>query len=326
MEWIKGFVQGIKDRLVGAPEGASPKSLAPADIKTISDAVYLLREPSEGKPEIEIVFIHGLQLSAYNDAYWETWTTVDEKGEKICWPMTWLAEEIPQARILALSYDSSALRTRTQGRTDSYLVGESLLAEMVDFGDIGQSGCPLLFVCHSLGGIVIKEIVKMAAFQRRDNEKIQKFLKSIIGFHFYATPHDGSKLAGLASYVPLLKQGPFVKTLEVINDDLGRLNKDFKSIAKKDFGDKWKYSVVAEKWATTCIRGFNAMVVPEASARHEYDDHFLAVDADHFGVCKPISKVDSSFLWLTNFVFGLQTSEFRITNGQERRQEAAVLL
>jgi hypothetical protein len=74
------------------------------------------------------------------------------------------------------------------------------------------------------------------------------------------------------------------------------------------------------------IRGFNAMVVPEASARHEYDDHFLAVDADHFGVCKPISKVDSSFLWLTNFVFGLQTSEFRITNGQERRQEAAVLL
>jgi hypothetical protein len=207
----------------------------------ISDAVYLLREPSEGKPEIEIVFIHGLQLSAYNDAYWETWTTVDEKGEKICWPMTWLAEEIPQARILALSYDSSALRTRTQGRTDSYLVGESLLAEMVDFGDIGQSGCPLLFVCHSLGGIVIKEIVKMAAFQRRDNEKIQKFLKSIIGFHFYAT------------YVPLLKQGPFVKTLEVINDDLGRLNKDFKSIAKKDFGDKWKYSVVAEKWATTCV-------------------------------------------------------------------------
>jgi hypothetical protein len=35
MEWIKGFVQGIKDRLVGAPEGASPKSLAPADIKTV---------------------------------------------------------------------------------------------------------------------------------------------------------------------------------------------------------------------------------------------------------------------------------------------------
>ena len=215
--------------------------------------MYLLHAPKGGKPEIEIVFIHGLQVSDFGNAYWETWTTVDENGERHCWPMTWLVEEIPQARILSLSYDSSALRTRTQGRMDSYIVGESLLTEMVDFAAIGQSGCPLLFVCHSLGGIVIKEVVKMAAIQRRTDGKNQKFLNSIIGFHFYSTPHDGSRLADLASSIPFLKRGPLVKILELVNDDLGRLNKEFKSIAKSDFGDKWKYSVVAEKCATTCV-------------------------------------------------------------------------
>ena len=47
--------------------------------------------------------------------------------------------------------------------------------------------------------------------------------------------------------------------------------------------------------------GFSAMVVEEASARHEYNT-FLSVGADHFGICKPGDKTSSSYLALKNFI------------------------
>ena len=42
----------------------------------LCDGVYSLHEP-EGQPEVEVVFIHGLQSGdskdAYENAYWTTW-------------------------------------------------------------------------------------------------------------------------------------------------------------------------------------------------------------------------------------------------------------
>jgi len=40
----------------------------------ISSGVYKLGEPARVL-EVEIVFIHGLQLFDYWDAYWQTWTS-----------------------------------------------------------------------------------------------------------------------------------------------------------------------------------------------------------------------------------------------------------
>ncbi|KAG0592294.1 hypothetical protein KC19_1G240000 [Ceratodon purpureus] len=232
-----------------APE--DPKSPPPLGIKQLSDAVYLLHEP-EGTPEIDIVFIHGLQLSEYKDAYWKTWTVpVDGTGEEICWPQTWLSEEFPNARISSVSYDSSALRTESRGRGDVYVVGESLVAEMVEFGQIGQQR-PVLFVCHSLGGLVIKEVVIQAYRQHHDEEKYKNFLNNIRGFFFYATPHAGSKLADLAIALPLpSEKGPMLKHLEALGDTNSRLDSEFKTITDlPEFPNKWKFSVVAEKNAT----------------------------------------------------------------------------
>ncbi|KAG0600427.1 hypothetical protein M758_11G033300 [Ceratodon purpureus] len=272
----------------------------PDGIKKISDSVYVLREPTEPL-EIEIVFIHGLQLSDYSEAFWRTWVVEkkDKDGRRICWPKEWLGDAFPGARILSLKYDSCIRKTNATGRMDGYLLGESLVQEMVEMANIGQKkNCPVVFVCHSVGGLVAKEIVIKAYRKYGNNSKYVNFLQSIRGFHFYATPHDGSKLADLAAYLPFM--GGMVNLVEVINKELGRLNEEFARIQRDDYANRWQFSVVAETHITSCY-GFSAMVVEEASARHEYNT-FLSVGTDHFGICKPGDKTSSSYLALKNFI------------------------
>ncbi|KAG0631201.1 hypothetical protein M758_1G234900 [Ceratodon purpureus] len=297
----------------------------PSGIEKLSDAVYLLYEP-KGTPEIDIVFIHGLQLSQYKDAYWKTWSTVpkDETGKEICWPQTWLSEEFPNARILSVSYDSSAVRTESTGREDVYAVGESLVQEMVDFGKIGQH-CPVLFVCHSLGGLVVKQVVLQAYNQHGSEEKYKNFLENIRGFHFYATPHDGSKLADLANALPIpfFKKGPMVNHLKVLNDTNGRLKSNFERITNQVFQNKWKFTVVAEQNATK-MGTFYAQVVSKTSATYGHHP-CLSVGRDHFQVCKPTSKTDSGFKALTKFIVEDVMTE-RITTGAQAREIARLTM
>ncbi|KAG0614052.1 hypothetical protein M758_6G147700 [Ceratodon purpureus] len=291
------------ESLLPAGEGSSSAdSGRPKGIRKINDAVYLLSEPEGRKPDIEIVFIHGLQFIDHSDAFWKTWTaaTKDQDGKEVCWPMAWLAEDFPGARMLSISYDSSAIETPETGRIDLFLAGESLVQSMVDLADVGQHGCPIVFVCHSLGGLVAKQIVLNAHRKFSKERKYVDFLNNIEGFHFYATTHSGSKLANLASCLPIWNKGPMTEILKVINDDRGRLNEEFDRFVSDMYPKEWKFAVVAETHKTR-LYGFNAKLVEETSARYTYNK-FISVQVDHFEVCKPESKVRSSYLYLRNFL------------------------
>jgi hypothetical protein len=214
--------------------------------------VYKFGEPTM-PIKVEIVFIHGLQLFQYEDAYWKTW--MGGKENEICWPLEWLRVELPGARIWSLSYDSCAWRTDTTGSMDVYALGESLVQNMVGLANIGQENCPIVFVCHCLGGLVVKEIVIQAHEKFGKDSRYVNFLRNVGGFFFYATPHEGSLLADLASHVPFWTgKSKLVEQLRVINDSLGRLNADFERIERDHFASMWKFSVVAETHQTTVVR------------------------------------------------------------------------
>ena len=142
--------------------------------------------------------------------------------------MAWLGKEFPGARIWSISYDSSALPTSTIGNMEGVLLGESLVQNMVGLANIGQENRPVVFVCHSLGGLVVKEIVIKAHVTFGNEPKYRNFLQSIRAFHFYA------------------KMGKMVDQLKVINDNLGRLNSEFERIERDYYPDKWEFAVVAE--------------------------------------------------------------------------------
>lgn len=98
--------------------------------------------------------MHGL-----NGGPIKTWTT--NKTEKF-----WLADKemlpknISNARILSFGYDASV--TAFFGRTSSDTIlqhAHTLVAELVADRQLeGAMNRPIIFVCHSLGGIVVKRV------------------------------------------------------------------------------------------------------------------------------------------------------------------------
>lgn len=224
----------------------------------LSDSVYLLHEPRDQEPpQLEVVFVHGLQAWDFKDAYWKTWLVRDgSKFPSDCWPASWLKERMPRARILSLSYDSSALVAPIKGNRgtmDLDILGESLLQEMLS-ARIGQKDCPVVFVCHSLGGLVVKSIVSHARKPSTFADEYKALLQNTKGFFFYATPHLGSELVEYAKKICTLYnfKGAVVENLEVLCKNTSDFNTGFEQAHRSDF-QHWKCCVIGESHKTRLV-------------------------------------------------------------------------
>jgi len=148
------------------------------------------------EPTVDIVAIHGL-----NGHPFRSWTT--DQTEK-CWLKDngLLPSNLKQARILTFGYNAAV--TAFLGKTSSDRIlqhAQTLIAELVadrELEDAAQR--PIIFVCHSLGGIIVKRAL---AYSSSRTSKLVQHLHSIFvstyGILFLGTPHNGSSKAGLAS-------------------------------------------------------------------------------------------------------------------------------
>ena len=104
---------------------------------------------------VDVVFVHGLGGDKLS-----TWQS--SKAEKSFWP-AWLGEESPHAAIYSLGYEASpsAWLGNAMPLSDRATnILDSLAAE-----EVGAR--PLIWVCHSLGGLVVKKILQHAAIQNQ---------------------------------------------------------------------------------------------------------------------------------------------------------------
>ncbi|KAL3701131.1 hypothetical protein R1sor_019153 [Riccia sorocarpa] len=110
------------------------------DGEKLNDSLYSWYEPND--PELEILFFHGLVPTACEDIHRKAWTN----GFGECWPEKWLQDEqgFPRARILSVKYDSSLKKTKSAGVYALKLLSETLATDLIDLGNIGQTGRPVV--------------------------------------------------------------------------------------------------------------------------------------------------------------------------------------
>lgn len=146
---------------------------------------------SPGAPTVDICFIHG--LTGNRDT---TWTA---HGESDPWPKLLLAAKLPNARLLTYGYDAYVLRKRIVSSRNRLIDhAKNLLNDLTDNREVEDAvSRPLIFVVHSMGGLICKEAVQ----QSRDNPDLhrQDLFKSVKGIVFIGTPHQGSWMASWAS-------------------------------------------------------------------------------------------------------------------------------
>lgn len=133
------------------------------------------------------------------------------------WPFTkFIPHDIPTARIFTWGYNSSLsvnasaidlLHALTKARGGSQNVGACPNHQMrlwVYLLPVGQSNLPLIFVAHSLGGIVVKAAISEEALHHNVSEGALSH--KTVGVIFISTPHRGdpssvrSFLQNLESY------------------------------------------------------------------------------------------------------------------------------
>ena len=103
----------------------------------------LLSSPTTVK--IDVVFLHGLGGSRST-----TWTNKDN----VLW-LTWVGDSVPGARIWTYGYNSSFWKAPSEDALELHC---ATLLEACATNHVGKEGSGVIFVCHSLGGILFKSV------------------------------------------------------------------------------------------------------------------------------------------------------------------------
>lgn len=78
------------------------------------------------------------------------------------WPRDLLPQHCPEAQILVFGYDTIVAKHHFAGAANRNSIFAHSMALANDLARFRQRGRPILFIAHSLGGIVVKEVRKFA--------------------------------------------------------------------------------------------------------------------------------------------------------------------
>ena len=286
-----------RNRLRSPSPGPAPKTLGQLGL-------HVIHQP-ESPPLLDIIFIHGLGGGSQ-----KTWSK-DPHDPDLFWPQHWLPSEpeIGKARILSFGYNASFLpgTPRSIYRIADFAKG--LLYDMKfskdpsgEDLDIGK--VPIIFVAHSMGGLVAKKAYLLG----QNDETYQDIIHSISAMVFLATPHRGTNLAEVLNRLLTVLFQPsqnFIADLNKSSPALEEINEQFRHIAPKL--SIWSfYETLA-----TPLGPMKLIVLDKDSSILGYTKEISRpLNADHHGVCKYSSPDDANYISVRNALsFLVQNSQ-----------------
>jgi hypothetical protein len=168
-----GTNQNSKDRQnLGYDDTPGPEAFFDAS----QFGMFILEDkPSDMEKAVDVVAIHGL-----NGHYLNSWTTTNAARQKVVWLRDLLPKQLPDARIMSYGYNSAVQFSKNVSGIATF--AEQLLEDLRSWRSTqAEQDRPIVFICHSLGGIVVKQV--------RDSTDL---LAKVPQFYFYLCDHIGS--------------------------------------------------------------------------------------------------------------------------------------
>ncbi|KAI8623314.1 hypothetical protein F5Y19DRAFT_459002 [Xylariaceae sp. FL1651] len=251
----------------------------PGTISKPSDfGLHILTDQDDQDPDaIDIVALHGL-----NGHWKETWRATNSTGGSM-WLQDFLPYQIPRARVMSFGYDSLVF-SKSVANVSIFAeqLLEALMAERNRPGNLQSR--PIIFVCHSLGGIVVKKAIVKA----HENDRFQSLKASIRGIMFFGTPHKGSSLATWGKM--LAKIGSVASFGTVINTGLSKAlehQSDVLLEISKSFVHRAKDLQIFSFYETDRMSLLNSRVVEEDSAVLGFPNEVvIPIKGDHRSICR----------------------------------------
>ncbi|MFD1045085.1 NACHT domain-containing protein, partial [Kibdelosporangium lantanae] len=232
-------------------------------------------------PVADVVFLHGLGGDAR-----KTWAT----GEAF-WP-DWLGQDVPGVAVWSVGYAASASGWLGRAMPIQDRAGNVLAA----LQNVSVGERPLIFVTHSMGGLLAKQMLRYAA----SSDRYKSFAAAARGVVFLATPHIG---ADMAKFLTRLKT--VLRTTAASKDPV-------RNAAHLRDLNVWYRNWVHETGIGNLVffeayKTFGLQIVDASSADPGLAGADpIAVDADHFTICKPASRTTLAYGQVRRFVTGIR--------------------
>ncbi|KAF4982701.1 hypothetical protein FZEAL_1728 [Fusarium zealandicum] len=240
--------------------------------------------------KVDIVLVHGL-----NGSPDKTWTAKNSTF----WPLDLLPASLndAQANVMVYGYNADVYSKRNdRSASDNFIHqhAQSLVTNLMLYRrSEGTFKNPIIWVCHSLGGVLVKRALLYSADVREAHlEDHRSVFVSTFGLVFLGTPHAGSDAAtwGLVlqamsdAIVPKRffdSESVLLKTLKKDNETLANINSHF-----LDIYQRFRIHMVHENHKTD-IKGSKIIIVDATSASPQLPGvTYYGIEATHSGMCK----------------------------------------
>ncbi len=228
----------------------------------------------------DVVYVHGLGGDAH-----QTWRHGTD--DSTSWPH-WLGEEFPEIGVWSLSYAASpSLWSRFKGLFDcgSRNSGYSMalpdralqVLDLLSLKELGQR--PLMFICHSLGGLLVKVLLRKAV--ESTESRMQGVARHTRAVLFLATPHTGTVLASLVNNFRKV----FGSTVSI--EDLRQHDAHLRDLYDwyRNHAPRLGIETVTY-FESRCVKGYLHIVNP-TSAHPGVGANPVSLDEDHISISKP---------------------------------------
>ncbi|KAK8009239.1 hypothetical protein PG991_011790, partial [Apiospora marii] len=255
--------------------------------------LHVLHAPAE-EQTVDVIFVHGLGGSSQLSWSWK-------RDLSYFWPKEWLSQEpdLQKARILTFGYNASFMSPTSDLFNISAFAKELLL--QLKFGGgasetPGLGKVPIIFVVHSMGGLVVKKALILGY----NDSQFKEILDAVRSVVFLATPHRGSGLAEILNrFLQVSFHAPkkYVGDLQRNSPGIEDINEQFRHHASRlqivSFFETMPSSLGLTK----------TIVVEKDSAVLGYSEEISApLDADHHTVCKFASPQDPNYITVRNVI------------------------
>ncbi|XP_049863414.1 protein SERAC1 isoform X2 [Schistocerca gregaria] len=207
-----------------------------------------------------------------------------------CWPRDWLPKDCPYLRIVGVNYDTTISRwspTCPSEKIKCTLDDRSEeIMEKLKLAGVGQR--PVIWVTHSMGGLLVKKIL-VRAWESGDRNICYKTK----GIAFYSVPHLGSPLAELTQAMQILLW-PSVEVQELRKDspELKSLHQKFLQMLPHLQIQIISFAETKSTLVSPLRLQFHFVPVPSADPGV---GEIFEIPQDHLCICKPATQ--HSFLY-----------------------------
>ncbi len=188
--------------------------------------------------------------------------------EHVYWPRNLIPTTLPTARVFVYGYDTNVRHSLGVpiSKSTVYDIAFDFLKSL-ETERRSQPARPLVFIAHSLGGIVVKEALRRSHGFETYHNHLRQIYESTAAVIFFGTPHGGADPRGLLEHIAekVVRVAGFTVNEQVVNtllptsERLRELRDEFTPMARQN---NWIIYSFQEQYGVQLLNGKKVRALP----------------------------------------------------------------